>query len=374
MKRYIYTLCLVMASLALYTSCLGSDDDSDVTFYNDTAITSFKLTAVNRFIHTTSSAGTDSVYKSALSKLPVFYIDQYQGKIYNTDSLPENCDLSHVLATITSKNSGTIVVKSITSDTLNYYTGTDSIDFSVPREIRVYALNSDIFRSYEVIVNMHQAKTGVLTWQKMGAEDFPVNTEKEKWEQAVKAANLKQFIGAGTVEAYAFSNDGKLMISKDHGITWTTDELDEDPSLLPTDFAFASWPLSTNDSTDYQLLIGTNDQNSKACVIWRKLAEYASGSEPSKWVYMPLESYNVYYLPKMENLNLLRYKGHILAIGNDGNIYESRDQGITWKTNAVFTLPSELTTYHVSATTDDNGYLWIKSLDDGSVWRGLLIE
>ena len=31
-----------------------------------------------------------------------------------------------------------------------------------------------------------------------------VNTEKEKWEQAVKAANLKQFIGAGTVEAYPF--------------------------------------------------------------------------------------------------------------------------------------------------------------------------
>ena len=55
-------------------------------------------------------------------------------------------------------------------------------------------------------------------------------------------------------------------------------------------------------------------------------------------------------------------------------IYESRDKGITWKTNNAFTLPSELTAYHLSAATDDNGYLWIKSLDDNSVWRGFLIE
>ena len=78
MKRYIYTLCLVMASLVLYTSCLGSNDDPEVTFYNDTAITTFKLTTVNRYIHTTTSAGKDSVYKSTLSKIPVFHIDHYQ--------------------------------------------------------------------------------------------------------------------------------------------------------------------------------------------------------------------------------------------------------------------------------------------------------
>lgn len=374
MKRYIYTLCLVMASLVLYTSCLGSNDDPEVTFYDDTAITTFKLTTVNRYIHTTTSAGKDSVYKSTCSKMPVFHIDHYQGKIYNTDSLPEDCDLTHVLASISSMNNGTVVIKSLTSDTLNYYSSTDSIDFSKPREIRVYAFNSDVFRTYEVTVNKHQVKTGVLTWEKMEAEDFPTDTEKAKWEQTVKKAGLRQFIGAGAAEAYAFANDGRLMVSKDQGATWTADSLDEASSLLPSKFAFVSWPLATNDSTDYQLLIGTNDQNSTACVVWRKLAEYASGSEPSKWVYIPMESYNAYYLPKMENLNLLRYKGHILAIGDNGKIYESRDKGITWKTNKAFTLPSELTAYHLSAATDDNGYLWIKSLDDNSVWRGFLIE
>ena len=167
-----------MASLVLYTSCLGSNDDPEVTFYNDTAITTFKLTTVNRYIHTTTSAGKDSVYKSTLSKMPVFHIDHYQGKIYNTDSLPEDCDLNHVLAAISSMNNGTVVIKSLTSDTLNYYANTDSIDFSKPREIRVYAFNNDIFRTYEVTVNKHQVKTGVLTWEKMGAEDFPVDTEK----------------------------------------------------------------------------------------------------------------------------------------------------------------------------------------------------
>ena len=165
------------------------------------------------------------------------------------------------------------------------------------------------------------------------------------------------------------------MVTRDNGETWTADSLDEDAEWLPTDnIAFVSWPFAANDSTDYQLLVGTNDKNENACVVWRKIAEYSKNSLPSKWVVIPFADQGAYYLPKMENLNLVRFNGHVLAIGNDNKIYVSRDQGITWKTSSKYTLPDELGTNNLNVTTDKNGYLWLEGKDTGEVWRGFIIE
>ena len=70
MKRYIEALCLLTVCLILNASCLGSDDDSKVEYANDTAIKTFSLTTVNRYVHTTTKAGKDSVYKKALINPP----------------------------------------------------------------------------------------------------------------------------------------------------------------------------------------------------------------------------------------------------------------------------------------------------------------
>jgi hypothetical protein len=109
-------------------------------------------------------------------------------------------------------------------------------------------------------------------------------------------------------------------------------------------------------------------------MVWRKIAEYAHNSQPSKWVLIPIEESAGYYLPKMENLNLVHFNNVVLAIGNDKNIYVSRDQGITWKTTTKYTLPDALGTNNLTAITDDNGYLWLVGKDTGEVWRGLIIE
>lgn len=375
MKRYFHALPLVLVAILMYTSCIGSNEDN-TEYYSDTAITSFKLASVNQYIHTTSKSGADSVYKKALTSTATFMIDQYQRKIYNTDSLPAGCDLSHVLATITCKNSGTILIKGLdTEGTLTYYSSSDSIDFSVPREIIVYAQDGSNYRSYEVTINMHQVDNTKILWEKMTVADVPADPVKTSWETRAAAAGMKQFIGYGRAEGYALAADGQLMASKDGGLTWVADILDDDMSQLPTDnIAFVSSPFAANDSTDYQLMIGTGDQDEKACIVWRKLHEFASDSQSSKWIHMTVESYNVYYLPKMDNLNLIRYQGMVLAIGNNGNIYESRDQGITWKTTTKYTLPDEIGTYNLTATTDADGYIWLVGKDTGEVWRGIKVE
>ena len=378
MKRYISTLCALLACTLLFTSCLKGNDSDSSDYYSDTAITSFKLATVNRYVHTTSSKGVDSVYKVTMSDPVVFTIDQAQHKIYNTDSLPSDCDLTHILATISSKNSGTVVVNYSASDGLDsllYYSSTDSINFENLKDLRVYAQDGSGYRSYQVSVNVHKAQTGKIVWEQKSAEDLPIDSKKALWEQLATTAGMKKFIGYGTTEGYAFGYDGLLMVSRDNGETWTADSLDEDASWLPTDnFAFASWPFATNDSTDYQMMIGTSDMQSTACVVWRKIAEYSKRSLPSKWVLIPVDDSNPYYLPKMNNLNLVRFNNQVLAIGTDNKIYVSRDQGITWKTSSKYTLPDELGTSNLSASTDENGYLWLVGKDTGEVWRGFIIE
>ncbi|MBR6826752.1 MAG: hypothetical protein IKM76_01135, partial [Prevotella sp.] len=63
-----------------------------------------------------------------------------------------------------------------------------------------------------------------------------------------------------------------------------------------------------------------------------------------------------------------------LAIGNNGKIYVSRDQGITWKTSTSYTLPEKIGTYNLTAYADDYGYLWLVGKDTYEVWRGDIIE
>lgn len=375
MKRYITTLCTILACVTMLTSCLKDNDTDTSQYYKDTAIATFKLATVNRYVHTTSSDGSDSVYKKTLSDPVVFTIDQAQHKIYNTDSLPSDIDLQHVLATITSKNSGTVVLN-YGNDSLMYYSSTDSIDFEKLQDLRVYAQDGSAYRTYDLSVNVHKAQTGKMIWEQKSAADLPAaDAKKATWEQTAAAAGMKLFVGYGTTEGYALGSDGLLMVSRDNGGTWEADNLDEDATWLPdSNVAFVSWPFAANDSTDYQLMVGTNDNNGTACVVWRKIAEYSKQSLPSKWVLIPETDQGQYYLPKMENLNMVLFNNAVLAIGNDSNIYVSRDQGITWKTSSKYTLPDGLGTTNLSAMTDEDGYLWLVGNDTGEVWRGLIIE
>ena len=373
MNKYITALCALITGTMLLSSCLGSGDD-DVTYYNDTAITGFTLSTVNRYIHATTTSGKDSVYKRTLSNPVTFSIDQYKKTIFNLDSLKADCDLSHVLVTISAKNSGYIVIKSMTSDTLYSYSSSDSLDFSKPREIRVYANDGSGYRAYQVAINKHQTETNKLLWEKMPAGSYPVDAKKAKWEKIVADAGLARFIGAGTKEAYAYDQEGRLVMTKDEGATWTVEELDYDMSLLPKEsVAFVSYPYNGYLDTDYQILAGVSKEGEIGCSVWRKIAEYGEGSTPGKWVYVPYEPYNRYKLPAMIDFSLVWFHGYVMAI-NSNEILITRDGGITWKTVTSINLPTDASLTSVEASTDDNGVLWLKDKNTDEVWRGTFVE
>lgn len=375
MKRYIHALCAALTCVVLYTSCMNSDDNSSAVVYDDMAITGFRLTSINRLVHSTTKAGKDTVIKKTLANPVPFTINQETYEIYNVDSLPYGCDTKRVLATISSKNNGQIMIKSFVGDTLSFYRSTDSIDFSKPRVLEVYTSDLKAYRSYTVEVNVRQYDNSTMQWERVTLDELPdYGDDADEWEDIMAKEELRKFIGEGTVEAYAFDYDNKIMVSKDDGATWVPDSVDGDTSLLPTQScAFVSIPFGVNDSTDYQLMVGSCEKEKTESVVWRKIAEFGYDYDPCKWVQIPFDYRNDYYLPKLEHISLLYYNGLILAIGSDKKIYQSRDKGITWKTSKAYTLPEGFDSKDFIAFSDFE-YIWIYARDKGEAWRGIKIE
>lgn len=198
MKRIFLPFVILSSVIFLCASCLEDSNDTEFVFADDTAITGFTLGTLNRLVHTTDSAGNDSTYVAALDASRYkFYIDQIKREIYNVDSLPVGTDNSRVICNITSKNSGVIVIKDIDSDTLRYHTGTDSIDFSEPREISVYDMAGTGKRTYKVSVNVHREYGDSVTWSHVATEP--------------------QF--AGTTAMKAVENNGSIFVFGTDGVS-----------------------------------------------------------------------------------------------------------------------------------------------------------
>lgn len=181
MKRIIRPFVILFSAMILMASCLSDDNDYEMTYYGDTAITSFSLGTLNRYLTTKSKTEVDengqpkdSVYKvSVAGSAYKFYIDQLKREIYNPDSLPVGTDAAHVICNVGSKNAGIVVINypdAGGNDSLVYQSREDSVDFSEPREFRVYSVGGAAYRSYKVSVNVHKEDPDSFRWSMRGAD------------------------------------------------------------------------------------------------------------------------------------------------------------------------------------------------------------
>lgn len=159
---------LLLAAVSL-TSCL-KDDDEDTVYYEDAALTSFSVSTMNKIVYGKSKSGLDSIYAKPVScESYKFYIDQREGLIYNVDSLPYDLDLKKAILSMTSKNSGVVMLNkgSEGRDSLVFYAQTDTIDVSRPLEVRVYNMQGKDYRKYTLTVNKHQEDGDKFRWTNM---------------------------------------------------------------------------------------------------------------------------------------------------------------------------------------------------------------
>jgi len=217
----------LLSGLLLLASCTGSST-TEITLYDDAAITSFSLGRMNRYVNGEKSTYAGSTYK--------FYIDHITHEIYNPDSLPKGTDVKHALCTVAALNNGQVMIEhDENADTLYFYSATDSVDLSRTRYFRVYSSRGTGYSRYSVKVNVHKEDADKMVWKKVAS--LP------------KMVGVKPIYFNGGV--YVFGNqDGALKAYRtdNEGASW-------EPLELPSAFTKAEdWDnLATNHEAAYFL-------------------------------------------------------------------------------------------------------------------------
>ena len=411
MKKILRTLCALLGASTLLTGCLSNDTDITVISYSDMAITSMTLGTLNRYTETTSSStGNDTIIKTTFSgsSYPMS-IDHLNRCIYNMTELPMGTDLEHVVFSLTTKNGGVVGIQSLTSDSIQWFASTDSIDFSVPRILRVYAIDGSGSRDYTVTLTASETIGTDFEWKKVAEDDALAGWDDETrlvslrdtvyavrgnvvmkdtvayaledgqllysedlndWKAVADGSQLAALFGSGTKELFAIGTDGRVKHSEDEGQTWTDERLDDDVSLFPTaNLASVTWNYRTSDSTDYVLMAGFHPVYDDQMAVWRKISQYGGIGKGGTWVYMPIDDINPYMLPREAGLSLIYYNNKVLALGSNKEMLESRDQGITWKPSVDYAIPLDLTGDKVRMAGSNKSGIWVLT-DSGELWHG----
>ena len=164
-----WSLALLFSAGFVFASCLN-DNDRDITYYDDTAITAFTLGKLSLRVDSTTKDGKkDSVYYRKLdAKNYVFYIDQINKRVYNLDSLPYGVNQKKIVGTFSTRNAGVVTLKSLTSDSTTYYkNGQDSVDFTSERTFVVYSNSQKYSQKYTVDVRVHKQKPNDFKWNNL---------------------------------------------------------------------------------------------------------------------------------------------------------------------------------------------------------------
>ncbi len=328
-KRTILPFALLLAVASLVVSCLDNDS-TEYTYTDDTAITAFSVGTLNVYGHTTSSAGKDSTYKTTVDcSAYEFYIDQNTRTIYNVDSLPYGTDPKKVVCTISTKNSGSVVLKSMTSDSLGYYTSTDSVDFSQPRVFQVFSNSGQVSRQYTVHVNVHREQADSFGWKAMADAAFLPALE-----------SLRAVCFGGRLYIFGKKGDATAVYSTADGNAWTdltasighTLAADAYLGAVATDDALCLW-----DATTGSVLSTADGSTWTSTATSTAISRLVAASPAALYAY---------------------------AVG--GGIVASTDGGATWSTSALDSDASLLPTQDVSTVT-------VPLNTNSKAWRVMLI-
>lgn len=341
MTKISKVMCGLLVAMTLLASCM-KDNDSSSTLYNDTAITAFSLGTLNRYLHTTSSTGADSIYKVTVTGSDYkFSIDQINHRIFNVDSLPINTDVRHVVCSLSTLNNGIVLIEDTEdSDALIYYSAADSIDFSTPRKFLVYAADGSGSEAYTVQLNVHKEEGNQFVWL-----SHPESEEMESLE-AIKAVMLSN-------QLYVFgAKDGKTF-----GYTTTDGE---------------SWTAiaELDDENAYKSLLVFKD--GLYTIANGALQQSADGSE---WTI-------VNAAPDVTQLVAASYS-EIYGMTSDGTLLYSEDKGVNWVEELLDTDKSWLPTTGVASVcypanmTYDADYVLMAGISNGvddisSIWRKIV--
>lgn len=214
-----------------------------------------------------------------------------------------------------------------------------------------------------------------------------VSDNAESWTEVAENQKIKQLIGASSKYLYAYEGVEVLptaenasavekatvgiLVSKDNGRTWKSEELDNDADLLPTHNLSinASAILSTKNAENL-LLMGTRPASADTiATIWNHTVDYATNAPATSWNYLELDKNQGGKMPMMNEVLVCPADTGFVALGSNNKWYKSKDAGLTWKVDEQVSMPvGFMNGVRFGFCRDKNNYYWI--INNGYVWKG----
>lgn len=191
-KLAIYFSLLMM--MLVVSSCFKDDDGTSNPY---AYIKSFGIGDITSSYYDVTAAGKDTMVVVTISGSAYpFTIDQASGNIYNNDSLPYATNVTKVTMKMTVEGVATMYVPE--SNSYEYFTTEDSLDFTNPRLFRITSLDGTYSKDYTISVNAHQVQPDSMAWNKVSAVSGLVP------EKAIEFNNRMYVFGnsAGNVPAF----------------------------------------------------------------------------------------------------------------------------------------------------------------------------
>lgn len=296
------TLLVTMAvAQCMLLSCLSSS--VEVTTYDDVAITSFSLGTVRCYRTVKASDGTDSTYSYTYSgtSFPM-YIDQRNSMIYNADSLVAGSNLSRILVSIGTKNSGVVSFKNLSDDGYTVYSSSDSVDLSQDRTVMVYSNDGQYSRAYTVKALVHTEYADSFTWQAMTPNILE------------EIAAMKKIKAVATINGlFLLGNDGvnTMLLKSVDGNAWTTCGMNGVAAPLEAEATIAEFDEKIYLLNDGVLYSSEEGDSWTQISADGSLAAIAGGF-------------------KSTDLDGTYYVNEMYAVSHEAKIMVSYDEGATW--------------------------------------------
>ena len=443
MKKTLYLLLPLLTMLFVFSACIESDDDDNVEAPN-CVIASFSIGDIVSSYTTTINGVDTTYSRTISGSSVYFNIDQINGVISSVDSLPYWANIKRIVPTISYTGAIYCRQGGEGNDYLYFSSGNDSIDFSGEVDFLVVSNDGNYTKNYKAVINKSENEKDSLYWTAVSSNiqldgphrtlskdgslfvfaynngqptvttaeatgknlswttpqtlsenidyrsvtlfqnDFYALNDKNwvcwsedgiNWEITNDEFTFDRILASDNWKLYAY--DGSSLYASADGVNWD-EEPANDLSMLPEmPVSSAVYTSKTNANIQNVVMLGCQPAADKT-VAWFKVS--AEGESNQKWNYINISADNNYPLPDMSYVQMVRYNGSLLAIGNGtekiqpyNDLYISEDNGITWRpSTARYGIVTELagTTRPVTMTVCGKN-LWIIQ-SGGNVWRGVI--
>ena len=203
------------------------------------------------------------------------------------------------------------------------------------------------------------------------------STDAKEWGEVTNTESSTPLTLIEKTKDYFYAlSEGKILRSSD-AKTWEEEQLDSDPTFLPS-INIRALSLKQRNGNNRIVLVGQREQDA---VVWNKMWNESENETRAEWTYFPNSPDNTIPCPRLQHFNLLEYDNKCIAFGGSTSdnsrkaldaLYISQDYGITWRPSTELHMPIQLEGIEgcITSTVDKNNFIWI--ITNAQVWRGRL--